>query len=151
MRTALLDGPEGWLPGLLADAGASARTELLFETQFAHIAREVTMHIGTPVTLDGRTSVSIEWEASVHPERFPTLKGRLKARRVARKSTELALVATYAPPGGEAGMFADRVLMHRVAEATRKDFLTRVARVVERNAWSQAVSEHPGAIAGPED
>jgi hypothetical protein len=46
--------------------------------------------------------------------------------------TQLALSARYRPPLGTLGRAVDRVLLHRVAEATVKDFLDRVADALTR-------------------
>jgi len=45
--------------------------------------------------------------------------------------TQLAISAQYDPPLGSVGRALDRALLHRVAEATLKDFLDRVAAAVE--------------------
>jgi hypothetical protein len=47
---------------------------------------------------------------------------------VGEQRTRLAISARYRPPLGAVGRAADRVLLHRVAEATVKDFLDRVGR-----------------------
>jgi hypothetical protein len=151
VEQALLEGPKGWLPGLLEEAGAAATAELLLHSNLGELSREVSIRTGSPARLEGRVSIPIEWEAAANPELFPTLRGRLKAIRASRDATELELIATYAPPGGEAGLLVDGVLLHRVAESTLADFLARVAGVVERNAWSQAVALHPVSVAGPND
>ncbi|HEX5903035.1 MAG TPA: hypothetical protein VF028_07985 [Actinomycetota bacterium] len=50
----------------------------------------------------------------------------------------------YEPPLGLVGRAADRALLHRVAEATFKDFLERVAtRLAER-----AGDERPASVSG---
>jgi hypothetical protein len=41
--------------------------------------------------------------------------------------TQLAISARYEPPLGALGRAIDRAVLHRVAEATIKDFLDRVA------------------------
>ena len=44
--------------------------------------------------------------------------------------TQLAISARYQPPLGVVGHAIDRVLLHRVAEATLKDFLDRVGQAI---------------------
>ena len=45
--------------------------------------------------------------------------------------TQLAISARYRPPLGVVGRTVDRVLLHRVAEATVKDFLDRVGERIQ--------------------
>lgn len=151
VEEALLEGLDGWLPGLLDEAGQTATAQLQFHSDVGTMSREVVIKAGRPVRLEGRVSVPIEWQGAVDPELFPRLRGRLKAISAGRDATELELIATYSPPGGRAGLLADRVVLHRVAESTLADFLARVAGVVERNAWSQAVALDPFSVAGPDD
>ena len=44
--------------------------------------------------------------------------------------TQLAISARYRPPLGVVGRAVDRVLLHRVAEATLKDFLDRLGAAI---------------------
>jgi uncharacterized membrane protein len=48
--------------------------------------------------------------------------------------TQLAISASYRPPLGLLGRTADRVLLHRVAEATIKDFLDRIGAAIASQA-----------------
>jgi hypothetical protein len=48
--------------------------------------------------------------------------------------TQLAISARYRPPLGVVGRAVDRVLLHRVAEATLKDFLDRLGRAITDQA-----------------
>jgi hypothetical protein len=151
VERALLEGVDGWLPGLVREAGAGVTAELSLQTAVATVARKISLEVGPPVRLAGRTVVPLGWQAAAEPELFPILKGRLEARRLTSTRTELALVADYTPPAGPVGEAADHVVLHRIAEASLKDFLERVAKVVARNAWSQLVGLNPTAIAGPDD
>jgi hypothetical protein len=51
-----------------------------------------------------------------------------------RDRTQLAISARYRPPLGAVGRVADRVLLHRVAEATVKDFLDQVGERIAGSA-----------------
>ncbi len=42
-------------------------------------------------------------------------------------TTQLSVSARYVPPLGSLGSTIDRALLHRIAEATMKDFLDRIA------------------------
>ena len=58
--------------------------------------------------------------------------------------TQLAISARYRPPLGVLGRTVDRVLLHRVAEATVKDFLDRVGEAIT----DQAEADDEQLVAG---
>jgi len=63
--------------------------------------------------------------------------------------TQLAISARYRPPLGVVGRAMDRVLLHRVAEATVKDFLDRLGRAITDQAITGAVPQavtHEGGV-----
>lgn len=47
--------------------------------------------------------------------------------------TQLALRGSYRPPLGALGRAADRALLHRIAEASVKGFVDRIARALEED------------------
>jgi hypothetical protein len=55
------------------------------------------------------------------------LDADLEVARLTPTITQLSISARYAPPLGAIGSAIDRALLHRVAEATVKDFMDRVA------------------------
>ena len=65
--------------------------------------------------------------------------------------TQLAISARYRPPLGAIGRAVDRVLLHRVAEATVKDFLDQVGAAItdqaRANADVQAIGDEGGVEA----
>jgi hypothetical protein len=63
--------------------------------------------------------------------------------------TQLAISARYHPALGALGRAVDLVLLHRVAEATMKDFLDRVGAVIREQAMTNAdiqVVGHEGGV-----
>jgi hypothetical protein len=67
------------------------------------------------------------WEATGPEGLLPTLEGDLEVASLGPNRTQLSISAMYTPPMGAFGRALDRGLLHRVAEATVKDFLDRVA------------------------
>ena len=51
--------------------------------------------------------------------------------RLGPKRTQLSISARYRPPMGPLGRALDKAMLHRVAEATIKDFLDRVGERLE--------------------
>ena len=64
--------------------------------------------------------------------------------------TQLAISARYRPPLGVLGRTVDRVLLHRVAEATVKDFIDRVGRAIKDNAMTDGETRRVGHEGGVE-
>lgn len=148
---ALLEGPEGWLPALLQVAHDHVVTRLFFENGRHSVSRDIKVRIGEPTRSSDYAELPISWSAREHPELFPVLEGHIEACAQNPGTTWVSLNAVYTPPGGLLGLVADRLLLHHVAQSTVRDFVDRVAGVMERNAWSQAVAVHPNLVAGPDD
>jgi len=132
VREALLHDVGSWLPGLADSAGASGEARMA-DVGFGHsmrVDRTVAVEVGTPIPDDGRTLVPIRWRPESREALFPALDGEIEAAPVGAASTQLSMTARYTPPFGLLGRVADRALLHRVAEATVKDFVDNVAAVV---------------------
>jgi hypothetical protein len=68
--------------------------------------------------------------AGAAQERGDGLLADLELGSLGEDRTQLAISARYRPPLGAVGQTLDRVLLHRVAEATVKDFLDRVGEAI---------------------
>jgi hypothetical protein len=76
---------------------------------------------------DGRAiRLDLEWHAETERSLFPSMRASLLASAFADE-TRLDLRGTYEPPGGALGNAADRLLGHRIAEASVHRFLDEVA------------------------
>lgn len=78
-----------------------------------------------------RVMLAVSWEAVGGPPLFPRMEGTLHVQPEESESTRLTLNARYDPPLGKLGELIDRALMHRVAQATIKDFTERLAGRLE--------------------
>jgi hypothetical protein len=110
--------------GLLAEVGFAVREEL-------RIDKEVEIWIGEAYHGSGKTRLPMSWKATGPGRLFPSLDADLEVAGIGAGRTQLAISAQYDPPLGSIGRALDRALLHRVAEATLKDFLDRVAAAVE--------------------
>ena len=118
------------VPGLATDAHQRG-DDLLAEVGFGEkvrMRRLVHIELGEPVRAATKTIVPLRWIASGAPGLFPA-DGRRPRDRAARAPgrCQLAMSARYVPPLGVMGRALDRAVLFRVAEATLKDFLDRVA------------------------
>jgi hypothetical protein len=137
VQSALLDSPSTWLPAL-ADGAAERAEPLLAEIGVGpsrlRVARRVTVRLGQPVQFPSKLSLPMTWE----PGRrlLPRLDGELELGTLGKDRTQLAINGNYDPPLGTVGRTINRFALHRVAEATIKDFLDRVAATLQAAAPS---------------
>ena len=125
----LTSAPETWVPDLAKRANHGG-DRLLAEVGFGdrvRIARTVTIEFGRPITMAMKTVVPLRWTASGASGLFPSLDADLEVAPLSHDRTQLAIGARYEPPLGAVGRAIDRAVLFRVAEATLKDFLDRVA------------------------
>jgi hypothetical protein len=127
-------GPGEWVANLEEDRAGALVTEVGVGSGPVWIGRRVALRVGEPACWPGRCAVPISWQAERRPELFPRLAGVLELTPASPERTLLVLEASYSPPARAAGELADRVLLHRVAEATVRGFLERSAGVLERVA-----------------
>ncbi len=134
---ALVRTPERWIPALASSADDHGH-RLLMEVGFPvgprRVGKRVAIDLGEPVRTAGRTWLPISWRATGPRELFPALEGELEVAPVGTNVTQLGLSARYEPPFGLLGKTLDRALLHRIAEATIRDFVERVRVALQRQA-----------------
>lgn len=133
VEEALVRSPGEWVPGLARDAhahGEALLAEVGFDLRGRRIAKQVEITLGEPLRLGGKTLLPMTWRASGAGALFPTLEADLEVASLGPIRTQIALSARYEPPFGAVGRAMDRALLHRVAEATVKDFLDGAAEAV---------------------
>ncbi|GBC86066.1 hypothetical protein HRbin12_00047 [bacterium HR12] len=130
VERALLAEPEAWVPGLARDAerrGERLLAEVGFTvTESRRIDKRVEIELGTPHRMPTKTILPMSWRAVGADGLFPALEADLEVAALGPRRTQLSISARYRPPMGALGRVLDRALLHRVAEATIKDFLDRV-------------------------
>jgi hypothetical protein len=111
-------------------ADGEGHTDVGVEFGGRRVARDVRVGFGPFLEEDDVMAIPVWWEASEHPELFPTFDGGLELR-AAPDGTEVRLVGSYQPPLGSIGRFADSVLGHRIVTASLDRLLSAtVARLV---------------------
>jgi hypothetical protein len=104
----------------------------------ARLRRQVRIQLGEPVRFPSMTSLPLTWEPVGLEGVLPRLDANLELGSLGGDRTQLAISARYRPPLGVVGRAVDRVLLHRVAEATVKDFLDRVGAAITDQAMTNA-------------
>jgi hypothetical protein len=133
VEDALLDAPPSWLPGLLRAAehrGQHLLAEVGFNVDTRRIDKEVEIEIGEPKRSAHVTALPMTWRATGSERLFPQLDADLEIAALGSGRTQLSISARYRAPMGPVGRILDKALLHRVAEATLKDFLDGVAERV---------------------
>jgi hypothetical protein len=135
VERALLDHPPGWLAEM-AGAAQQRGDDLLTEVGIGvgplgtRLARRVAIQLGEPVRFPSMTSLALTWEPIGLEGLLPRLDAAIELGSLGEDRTQLAISARYRPPLGVVGRAVDRVLLHRVAEATLKDFLDRLGQAI---------------------
>jgi hypothetical protein len=90
------------------------------------LAKAVAINLGELRFHNGCLLVAFRWEATRGASLFPVLEGDLEVAPLGAEQTQLVLRAHYDPRGGPVGNRPDRLLLHRVAEATVRAFLVHL-------------------------
>lgn len=130
VEEALLRDPQSWVPGAARHAENTGE-ELLAEVGFGEnghrVSRQVLIELQPPLKFPSRTILPVSWRASEHEALFPKLDADIEVAALGPARSQISASARYRPPLGLVGRAIDRTLLHRVAEATVKDFVDRVA------------------------
>jgi hypothetical protein len=137
VEQALVNSLAGWLSAMAGEAQARG-DGLLGEVGVgplgAQLRRQVRIRLGEPVQFPSMTSLPLTWEPVGLEGVLPHLDANLELGSLGEDRTQLAISARYRPPLGVVGRAVDRVLLHRVAEATLKDFLDRLGQAITNHA-----------------
>jgi len=133
VEQALLQSPTDWMPMVAADA--EARRELLlaevgFGRSACRLEKKVEIELGEVMRFPSKTILPMSWRPAGGETLFPSLDADIEVAALGPNRTQLSISARYRPPLGVVGRVVDRALLHRVAEATLKDFLDRAGQAV---------------------
>lgn len=120
-----------------ATASATARAHALMSTIRANVgplevgADVVVRIIAVEEDQEGRlgpaTRLRLEWQATAHPELFPTMRATFSAYALSPGETQIELSGSYVPPLGLVGAAFDKVVGHRIADAAVHRFVEEIA------------------------
>jgi hypothetical protein len=133
VERALLASPAEWLSamaGAAQERGDGLLTEVGVGPLGTRLRRRVKVELGEPVRFPSMTSLPLTWEPAGLEGLLPRLDADIELGALGEDRTQLAVSARYRPPLGAVGRTVDRVLLHRVAEATVKDFLDRLGHAI---------------------
>jgi hypothetical protein len=111
-------GPVGSVPG----------TSKLVEVRFKSLVKR-----------DDYAGLAVRWEATgTGGALFPALDADIAVTPADEETSILRFAGSYRPPLGALGMALDTAILHRVARATARTFLNRVAAAITRPPASAA-------------
>lgn len=137
VEAGLLSDPGAWVPGLAGEAddrGEELLSEVGLTAGPARLRKQVIVQVADATRFPSKTVLPISWRATGPDGLFPALEADIEVAPLGSQRTQLSISARYTPPLGTLGKAVDRLLLHRVAEATLRDFLERVARRIEAEA-----------------
>ncbi len=94
------------------------------------VAKTVEFHLKERYASADRVSLSISWTATGPTALFPRMDADLMIQPLGPDLTQLSFQGSYTPPFGVAGVLLDRWVLHRVAEASVKNLVDHVAKVL---------------------
>lgn len=100
------------------------------------LTKQVRMTVGAARSRGDAVVVPIRWEATGLTALFPVLDADLEFAPLGPGITQLALMGIYNPPLDGMGSRIDRWVLHRLAQATVRAFLARVAEALADPAAS---------------
>jgi hypothetical protein len=101
----------------------------------AGVSRLVRVHLGDLVVRGESAVLILRWEAvALGGELFPALDADVTLTPAAERAALLSLAGVYRPPLGWLGGALDRAVLNRVAAATIRVFLSRLAESIARCA-----------------
>ena len=130
IRERILANHGAWLSPLAVAAageGEALRLRVGPANSLAMLGKTVSVEVGEPITRGDVTVVPLTWRATGTPGLFPALTADLEVAAMDEGLTQLTLRGHYDPPFGSVGQRLDRILLHRVAEASVRAFLHKLA------------------------
>lgn len=95
------------------------------------LAKEVRLEIGAHEIHRKGLVYPIRWVATGASSLFPTMTADLVLSHVGRTQTKLTFEGTYEPPMGPLGRVIDRIAFRKLADATVKTWVDRIAQALE--------------------
>ena len=121
----------GWLDSVSQDAYSEGLSGLLRVGPFGGVpglSKQVRLQLLELMPHDDEVILPIRWEATGAMTRlFPVLDANLALARAAEGSAVLRLAGSYRPPLDGVGTELDQLALHRVADATIRSLLQRIA------------------------
>jgi len=128
------------------EGGERLLAEIGFRVSPVRITTAVELRVGQAIRFPSRTVLPVSWRPASLRSLIPSLDADVELGELGPGRTQLSISARYTPPLGSLGRVVDRALLHRVAEATVKDLLDRVAERLSSNSTGNAATRIPTMV-----
>jgi hypothetical protein len=142
-----------WLDSVSQNAYADGLSGQVRVGPFGRVpgmSKLVEVRLLDPVPHEDVVVLPLRWEATGRMGRlFPVLDADLTLSQASDGRAELRLTGVYRPPLAALGEELDQIVLHRVATATVKSLLTRIAGLLTANEEEQdesARGANPGDV-----
>jgi hypothetical protein len=134
VKSELSTSSAGWLAD--SAVAAYAEGEQLSMRVFSSIgpvrvSKRVWADLGEPSVRPDRVTQPLTWRAAGATSLFPAMEAEIEVTPMGDSMTAISFQGSYVPPLGPLGRSADRMLLHRLAEASVRGLLERIARHLE--------------------
>ena len=144
-----------WLEGLSQDAYAEGLSGQVRVGPFGPVlgmSKLVQVRMLDPVPHEDVVVVPLRWEATGRMGRlFPVLDANLTLAADEHGKAVLRFAGVYRPPLAGVGEDLDRIVLHRVADATVRSLLTRIAGLLADPVTEASERDVPASGANPGD
>lgn len=130
VRELLQRGGGAWLLPLAVAAAADGerlRVRLGPLGAIPVIGKTYSVDVGDAYVRNDVVVLPLTWQATAVPGAFPVLRADLEVAGLGDALTQISLLGRYQPPLGALGRRLDDLLLHRIAEASIRSFLQRLA------------------------
>jgi hypothetical protein len=137
VRDELLASGGGWLADdAIAAYAEGERLGLTVRSTVGPVkfSKRVWAELTDPAPRADRVIQRLRWRAAGATGLFPTMEADLEFSPMGEWRTSISFMGRYDPPLGAFGREIDRMLLHRLAEASVRFLLTRIAQRVEEAA-----------------
>lgn len=100
------------------------------------LSATVRVTCGEPVEHGDTLILPITWTAERMPSAFPVMQADLEVAPFGEGRTQVTLMGRYEPPLDSLGRRLDRLLLHRIAQATVRAFLARLRLRLDEGSTS---------------
>ena len=134
VRDELVAAGRDWLGDSLVAAyeeGEQLSLRVISSIGPIRLSKRVSAELGELVLKSDRVTQSLRWRAAGATGLFPVMVAELEFTPMGASMTSISFMGRYVPPLGPLGREVDRMLLHRLAQASVRGLLSRV---VERFA-----------------
>jgi hypothetical protein len=134
VRNELVAAGPDWLGDLLVAAyeeGEQLSLRVSSAIGPIRLSKRVSAELGELVLKSDRVTQPLRWRAAGATGLFPVMVAELECTPMGTSMTSISFMGRYVPPLGPLGREVDRVLLHRLAQASVRALLSHV---VERFA-----------------